>query len=56
MSKLIYMKELLNTFSQEQIQSLITEGELKQTETDEPYIVIKEQEEAFTETEDTISI
>lgn len=42
--KLIYMKELLNTFSQEQIKELIDLGELKKTETEEPYIVIIEED------------
>lgn len=32
MSKLIYMKELLNTFSQEKIEELIKLGELKKTD------------------------
>lgn len=44
MSKLIYMKELLNTFPQEKIKELMALGELKKTETDEPYILIVEEE------------
>lgn len=44
MSKLIYMKELLNTFSQEKIEELIKLGELKKTEAGEPYILIVEEE------------
>lgn len=38
------MKELLNTFSQEQVQELINKGELKKTEAEEPYIVIEEED------------
>ena len=44
MSKLIYMKEYLNTFSQERIKELIDLGKLKKTETEEPYIVIVEED------------
>lgn len=44
MSKLIYMKELLNTFSQEKIKEFMALGKLKKTETEEPYIVIVEEE------------
>ena len=42
--KLIYMKEVLNTFSQEQVKELIDLGKLKKTETEEPYIVIVEED------------
>lgn len=48
------MKELLNTFSQEGIQALLTSGELKHTDTQEPYILIVEQE--VVETEEAINI
>lgn len=43
-SKLIYMKEYLNTFSQEKIKELIDLGELKKTEIEEPYILIVEED------------
>jgi len=42
--KLIYMKEYLNTFSQEQIKGLIDLGKLKQTESGEPYVLIIEED------------
>ena len=42
--KLIYMKEYLNTFSQEQIKEIIASGELKKTELGEPYVLVIEEE------------
>lgn len=42
--KLIYMKELLNSFPQEQTKELIASGELKQTELGEPYVLIIEED------------
>ena len=42
--KLIYMKEYLNTFSQEEIKDLINQGELKKTELGEHYVVIIEED------------
>lgn len=42
--KLIYMKEYLNTFSQEQIKGLIASGESKRTELGEPYVLIIEED------------
>lgn len=42
--KLIYMKELLNSFPQEQIKEIIASGELKQTELGEPYVLIIEED------------
>ena len=41
--KLIYMKELLNSFPQEQIKEIINLGELKKTEVGEPYVLIIEE-------------
>ena len=41
--KLIYMKEYLNIFSQEQAKDIVSRGELKETESGEPYLLIIEE-------------